>query len=111
MESVCMDCQDGVCDEITDGAMSCVDGADANGQEDDMKVCKTYKRVSKNWEYAKAKKKSPVPVVLFCMVFFSVFVFLSYSYFVRHKNANSASTKTALLETERDAGAPHSSSP
>ena len=97
-----MSCQDGICEEIFDGATPCVDGRTANGEEDDMGVCKAYKRMAKEWQYAKAKKKSKLPLVLFCMIVVGLFSFLSYSYYVRHKNANSASTKTALLETEKD---------
>ena len=102
VESVCMSCQDGVCEHILDDATQCADGRTANGGEDDMGVCKAYKRLSKEWQYAKAKKKSPAPIIFFCLLLFSVFCFLSYSYYVRHKNANTASTKTALLEAEKD---------
>ena len=102
MESVCMSCQDGVCEEIFNDATPCQDGRTANGEDDDMGVCKAYKRMSKEWQYAKAKKKSKLPIILFCMIIVGVLSFLSYSYYVRHKNANLASTKTALLETEKD---------
>ena len=105
MESVCMSCQDGVCEEIFNDATPCQDGRTANGEDDDMGVCKAYKRMSKEWQYAKAKKKSPLPIIVLCLIIVSVICFLSYSYYVRHKNANSASTKTALLETENDAAA------
>lgn len=98
-----MNCEDGVCDDIADGAMACMDGKTVNGEEDDMGVCKTYKRMSKEWSYAKAKKKSPVPIIVFSMFLVSVFVFLAYTYYVRHKNANTGSTKTALLEAENQA--------
>ena len=106
MESVCMNCADGVCEEMFNDATSCVDGKVANGGEDDMGVCKSYKRLTKEWQYASAKKKSKMPVFLLSMVLVCLFCFLSYSYYVRHKNANQYSTKTALLEAERDASSP-----
>lgn len=110
MESVCMSCQDGVCDEIANDATPCLDGRTADGQDDDMGVCKAYKRMSKEWQYAKAKKKSPLPIILFILILVSIFGFLAYSYYVRHKYANMGSTKTALLEAEKEASTPASSS-
>ena len=101
-----MSCQDGVCEEIFDEATLCQDGRTVDGADDDMGVCKAYKRMSKEWQYAKAKKKSHLPLILFIVFVVGLVSFLSYSYFVRHKNANLASTKTALLETEKDAAAP-----
>lgn len=106
MESVCINCKDGVCDELFNGAMSCQDGKTANGENDNMGVCKAYKRMSKEWQYSKGKKKSPLPLLIFVMLVFGTGGFLSYTYYVRHKNANSSSTKTALLETEKDAAPP-----
>ena len=106
MESVCLSCEDGICEEILNDATTCVDGRAADGGEDDMGVCKTYKRMSKEWTFSSAKKKSPLPLIIFFMVLFGLLGFLSYSYYVRHKNANLASTKTALLETERDSSKP-----
>lgn len=108
MESVCMNCQDGICQEVFNDATQCADGRTANGADDDMGVCKAYKRMAKEWQYAKAKKKSKLPIVLFCLIVIGLLSFLSYSYYVRHKNANSASTKTALLETEKTNSAPTS---
>jgi len=103
MQSVCMNCADGVCEEMFNDATSCVDGKTADGGQDNMGVCKSYKRLSKEWQYAKAKKKSPLPVILLAFVLVGLLCFLSYSYYVRHKNANLASTKTALLEAESSA--------
>jgi hypothetical protein len=105
MESVCINCQDGVCDELFNGATSCVDGKTANGEADNSGVCKTYKRMSKEWQYAKAKKNYHLPFLFLCMTLIGLTFFLSYSYYIRHKNANSSSTKTALLETENDTSA------
>jgi len=103
IQSVCMNCADGVCEEMFNDATSCVDGKTADGSADNMGLCKSYKRLSKEWQYAKAKKKSPLPVILLGLVLVGLLCFLSYSYYVRHKNANSASTKTALLEAENSA--------
>ena len=97
-----------ICQDALGGeALTCVDGYNVNGNVDDgeLNVCKTYKKVSKEWQYAKAKKKSPLPIILFFLILLSIFFFLSYTYFVRHRRANQASTKTALMEADH-AGEP-----
>jgi hypothetical protein len=87
-------------------AYQCVDGRNVNSyvaEDDDdgveMDICKTYKKVSKEWSYAQAKKKSPWPIIISVLVLVNVFLFLSYTYYVRHvkaaeQHASSAGTSS-----------------
>jgi hypothetical protein len=76
-------------------AYQCVDGRNVNenvaeGGDDgdgEMNICKTYKKVSKEWSYAQAKKKSPWAIIISVLVLVNVFLFLSYTYYVRHVKA------------------------
>jgi hypothetical protein len=72
-------------------AYQCVDGRNVNenvdeddGDEAEMQICKTYKKVSKEWSYAQAKKKSKWPIIILVLVLVNIFLFLSYTYYVRH---------------------------
>jgi hypothetical protein len=71
-------------------AYQCVDGrnvnenVDGDDEEAEMQICKTYKKVSKEWSYAQAKKKSPWPIIILVLVLVNIFLFLSYTYYVRH---------------------------
>lgn len=89
IEKVCTDCDNSeICDEALN-AYQCVDGYNKNENLDDssMKVCKSYKQTMKEWKYAKAKGKSPLPVFLFGLIMVCSFGMLSYTYYVRHKKA------------------------
>jgi len=113
VEKAWMDCSASeLCEEALaeGGALECVEGQNVNANQDDssMYACKTYKRVSKEWQYAKAKRKSPIPIVFFMAFLVGSFMTFSYTYFVRHSKANQASTKTALMEAELSAGGPSS---
>lgn len=89
IEKVCTDCDNSdVCDEALN-AYQCVNGYNKNENLDDsyMKVCRSYKQAMKEWKYAKAKGKSPLPGIIFGMSIVCLFVMLSYTYYVRHKKA------------------------
>ena len=110
VERAYLDCSvSDLCEEAltNNAALECVDGYNVNANQDDgdMNVCKTYKKVSKEWQYAKAKRKSPMPFLLGFLFLVSVFLALSYTYFHRHNKANQNSTKTALMEAEQQPGA------
>lgn len=97
VEKVCTDCGNSdVCDDALN-SYECVNGYNKNENLDDsyMKVCRSYKQAMKEWQYAKAKGKSPLrDILLFGMTFACLFVLLSYTYYVRHKKA--AITKDQL---------------
>jgi len=92
IETMCVDCSYGDCDDLYENTYHCYNGVDQQGGDDDMPVCKTFKKASKEWTYAKAKGKNKfVPVLITVLVLGAlgcVFSFLSYTYYVRHKRAS-----------------------
>ncbi|KAL7556812.1 hypothetical protein ACA910_005247 [Epithemia clementina (nom. ined.)] len=97
MEEMCIPCESsGLCDDMEQG-LQCVEGKNVNENvDDDMKVCKTYKKVTKEWIYASPKRTYPVALCVMVMILASLFCFGSYTYYVRHKRA---AAEKALNET------------
>jgi len=106
VQGLCMNCDSGLCTGIVEDedAVTCVDGSAANGENDDMKVCKTYKRFSKEWEYAKKRGKSKMPMIVTALIILLTFLFLAYSYFIRHRSY--PASKTALLHDQTETKRP-----
>ena len=88
IQNMCIDCNfDNACNEMTNGAFQCSKGVEVNGMQDDMRVCKNFDKVSKEWTYAKAKGQSPIPIIIFVLLLTGTFAFLSYTYYVRHSKS------------------------
>mmetsp|Transcript_19187 Transcript_19187/g.24693 ORF Transcript_19187/g.24693 Transcript_19187/m.24693 type:complete len:342 (+) Transcript_19187:261-1286(+) len=99
MESICMDCADGICDDIEE-TLECEDGKNQNyNVDDEMYACKAYKKAAKEWTYAKARHDKKLGLIVLVVAFSSIFLFGSYTYFVRHKNAEKAATIAASETT------------
>ena len=87
LEDMCISCDSGMCDNMEQG-FECVEGYNANANvEDDMKVCKTYKKVTKEWTYASPKRNYHIALLVFALFLVVLFCAGAYTYFVRHKRA------------------------
>lgn len=88
MEDSCMDCSSGLCADLYDESLHCVDGYNKNNNADDqdMPVCKTAKSTADR-TYSKRKKQLKfMPLVILVVMLAFFFLFGSYTYYVRHKN-------------------------
>lgn len=111
IEGMCVDCSNGYCDDLYGDAYHCYNGYDQAGNgDDDMPVCKTFKKATKEWTYATAKSKNKfVPILITVLVFGalgSVFAFLSFTYYIRHKRAEEALQEP--FDYQDDVAAPNS---
>ncbi|KAL3808693.1 hypothetical protein ACHAXA_000179 [Cyclostephanos tholiformis] len=98
VESSCVDCSSDMgqntCGNLYGVSYHCKNGMDQRGQEDDMSVCATVKKVMTSVDYSGVKKRHSgadlfLKVFLTCLTLSMVgfFLFGSYSYYYRHKLA------------------------
>lgn len=88
IEETCIDCNDGLCAELYDDALHCVDGYNKNGNADDgdMPVCKTAKSMADRTFAKRRKQLKFMPFVILAVILAALLLFGSYTYYVRHKN-------------------------
>uniref|UniRef100_A0A7S2AAE9 4Fe-4S ferredoxin-type domain-containing protein n=1 Tax=Trieres chinensis TaxID=1514140 RepID=A0A7S2AAE9_TRICV len=88
IETMCVDCsQDDTCDDLYGDSLHCRNGV-ASGQDEDIPVCKTLSRASKEWTFAERRKSHTGTIIysILAISFVGLFFFLSYTYFVRHQS-------------------------
>jgi hypothetical protein len=88
MEDSCFDCSSGLCEDLYDESLHCVNGYNKNNNadDDDMPVCKVAKSMADR-TYSKRKKQLKfMPLVILVVMLTLFFLFGSYTYYVRHKN-------------------------
>lgn len=90
MEEMAIPCDSGLCDAMEEG-FECVEGYNVNANiDDEMKVCKTYKKVTKEWTYALPRQKSHAAAVIFLALLLSCSCCCgSYIYYLRHSKVAS----------------------
>jgi hypothetical protein len=85
IENSCISCADGLCEDLYDDALHCVNGNTMNGNDDDMPVCKTYKNTAARMYSERKKQLKILPFVIAALVLVGFIVSSSYTYYVRHK--------------------------
>jgi len=88
IEESCIDCNDGLCADLYDESLHCVNGYNKNDDVDDedMPVCKTAKSMADR-QFAKRRKQLKfMPFIVMAVLLLSLAIFGSYTYYVRHKN-------------------------
>ena len=94
MEAIEVDCSSGLCDDIYNEAIDCVENGNNNnngGDNDQAKLCKAAKEASKIRTYYHKPwfKKIPLKALFILLILLSVvFVTLSYVYYVRHRRSS-----------------------
>lgn len=96
IENSCISCSDGLCENLYEDALHCVDGNTMNGNDDDMPVCKTYKTMAARTYSERKKKLKILPFVIVPLVLVGCIVSSSYTYYVRHQRK--ATTPLANLD-------------
>jgi hypothetical protein len=88
IQEACIDCVDGLCEDLYDESLHCVNGYNKNQNADnnDMPVCRTYKSMEDRTYSKRRKQLKFMPFVILAVVLVSLFIFGSYTYYVRHKN-------------------------
>jgi hypothetical protein len=100
IESSCLSCADGVCEELYNDALYCQDGNTlSNNNNDNMPICKTFNNVYKTYEKRKKELKI-LPFVIIGLVTVACVVSASYTYYVRHQRK--ATTPLANLDQTAD---------
>lgn len=96
IENSCIACSDGLCEDLYDGALHCVNGNTMNGNDDDMPVCKTYKTMAARTYSERKKKLKILPFVVAALVLVGCILSSTYTYYVRHQRK--ATTPLANLD-------------
>lgn len=88
MEDGCIDCSAGLCADLYDASLHCVNGNNQNGNQDDddMPVCKTAKSTAERTYSKRRKQLKFMPLIILVAILGLLALFGSYSYYVRHKN-------------------------